>query len=57
MIGTKLGRLTRRQDADLALFGDYLKAVRIPIGDLSIDPKAWQGITWGLIEGFVKWQL
>ena len=47
----------RRQDADLQLFADYLKSVKIPVGDLSTDPKAWQGMTWGLIEGFVKWQL
>jgi integrase len=47
----------RRQDADLQLFADYLKAAEIPAGDLSTDPKAWQGMTWGLIEGFVKWQL
>ncbi|RPJ25104.1 MAG: hypothetical protein EHM33_15675 [Chloroflexi bacterium] len=47
----------RRQDADLQLFADYLKATKIPVGDLSTDPKAWQGVTWELIEGFVKWQL
>ena len=47
----------RRQDADLQLFADYLKSANLPVGDLSTDPKAWQGMTWGLIEGFVKWQL
>src|SRR5512139_4345005 len=47
----------RRQDADLQLFADYLKASEISVGELSTDPKAWQGMTWGLVEGFVKWQL
>jgi integrase len=47
----------RRQDADLQLFADYLKAAGVPAGNLSEDPLAWQGITWGLVEGFVKWQL
>lgn len=47
----------RRQDADLQLFADYLRAAKIPVGNLSTDPKAWQGMTWGLVEGFVKWQL
>lgn len=47
----------RRQDADLALFADYLKAARLPAGDLATDPRAWLGITWGLVEGFIKWQL
>jgi len=26
-------------------------------GDLAQDAAAWQGITWGLVEAFVKWQL
>lgn len=25
--------------------------------DLARDPNAWRGVTWGLVEGFVKWQL
>lgn len=47
----------RRQDADLALFADYLKSARLRVGKLATDPRAWMGITWGLVEGFVKWQL
>jgi integrase len=47
----------RRQDADLALLADYLKSAGLNVGDFSTDPTAWQGITWGLVEGFVKWQL
>src|SRR5687768_2833417 len=53
----KAANTIRRQDADLQLFADYLNSANIPVGDLAIDPKAWQGMTWGLIEGFVKWQL
>ena len=47
----------RRQEADLGLFADFLAEMNIPIGDLLMDPEAWRGITWGLVEAFVKWQL
>lgn len=48
----------RRQDADLALFAEFLYTVKVrEIGDLQRDPAAWQGVTWGLVETFVKWQL
>ena len=48
----------RRQDTDLALFAQYLLDVAdIPTGDLSGDPQAWAGVTWGLVAGFAKWQL
>lgn len=53
----KAANTTRRQDADLALFAEYLNAARLPAGNFAEDPRAWQGITWGLVEGFVKWQL
>lgn len=47
----------RNQDASLALFADYLQAVGVPVhnGDLADRPEAWQGVTWGLIAGFVEW--
>ncbi len=48
----------RRQDADLALFGEFLYTVHVrEISDLTTDPEAWRGVTWGLVEAFVKWQL
>lgn len=48
----------RRQDADLALFAEFLYTVKVrEIGDLTSDPEAWRGVTWGLVEAFVKWQL
>ena len=42
------------------LFGEYLAVVGIPdpsADTLQTDPQAWRGITWGLVEGFVKWCL
>jgi len=45
----------RRQRADLAAFAAYLG--RADPEALGRDPAAWQGLTWGLVEGFVKWQL
>jgi integrase len=53
----KAGNTTRRQDADLKLFSDFLAAMGAPIEqDLATDPAAWTGISWGLVEAFVKWQ-
>jgi integrase len=47
-----------RQDSDLALFGEYLALMGIRIAyDLATEPEAWIPITWGLISGFVQWQL
>src|SRR5579859_5416020 len=47
----------RRQDADLALFARYLGEAGIVVGNLPDSPTAWRGITWGIIAGFVEWQL
>jgi integrase len=51
----------RRQDAALDKFSEYLAEANggdAPSGDaLASDPEAWRGITWGLVEGFVKWLL
>lgn len=63
----------KRQDADLALFGQFLAGVGVRVGltlfaeflasvgvkagNLARDPQAWHGISWGLCESFVKWQL
>jgi len=47
----------RRQDADLNLFATFLGSLGIECGALAEDPLAWRGITWGLVEAFVKWQL
>lgn len=47
----------RRQDADLALFAVYLEDVGIVAGDMALNPESWRGVTWGIVEGFVRWQL
>ena len=47
----------RRQQADLALFTRFLGGLGVTVGELSTDPSAWAGITWGLVEAFVKWQI
>jgi integrase len=50
----------RRQDAALDKFSEYLAeaAGDAPSGkDLASNPEAWAGVTWGLVEGFVKWLL
>lgn len=55
-----LSEQTRRaQDADLARWGRYLAAVGAPgVGyDWAGDPSSWAGVTWGLIEAFLRWQL
>ncbi|HIP71614.1 MAG TPA: site-specific integrase [Anaerolineae bacterium] len=50
----------RTQAAALSLWSDYLDHVSFPAGTASAyqsDPAAWQGITWGLVTGFVRWML
>ena len=48
----------RRQQAGLALFQEFLAQVGvIPEKPLFDSPDGWKFITWGLVEGFVKWQL
>jgi len=47
----------RRQQADLALFAGFLDGLGVNAGALAQDPEAWRGVTWGLLEAFVKWQL
>jgi hypothetical protein len=50
----------RRQGVILASFSDYLAQVagEVPTSEaLASDPEAWRGVTWGLVDGFVKWLL
>src|ERR687893_1163054 len=53
----KAPQTLRRKKADLLLFWEYLEAAGIPTGDLMHDPSEWAGMTWGLVAGFVEWQL
>ena len=39
----------RRQDVELANFGVFVGA-----NNLAINPVAWLGISWGIVESFVK---
>jgi integrase len=48
----------KRQDVDLRSFLDYLGVVGVTIPDglrLELDAQAWNGISAGLVDGFVKW--
>lgn len=51
----------RAQYADLVTFAKYLCDAGVtthPTGDeLQSQPDAWQGVTWGLVQGFVNWML
>ena len=48
----------RAQDADLDLFASYLYEMGVRLSSHpGKSPGAWQGITWGLITGFVHWML
>jgi len=47
----------RRQANDLALFADFLNTTGLQVGDFMNEPEAWRGVTWGLVEGFTRWQL
>ncbi|MCD4687493.1 MAG: tyrosine-type recombinase/integrase [Anaerolineae bacterium] len=50
----------RRQVADLALFARYLAARATPLPSSEIlmrNSASWRGVTWGLVAGFVAWQL
>lgn len=46
-----------RQDDDLNCFALYLKQVGVKAGELSTDPAAWRGLTFGFVEGFTRWML
>jgi integrase len=51
----KAANTRRRQDGDLALFADYLRALGQQPGELGADPAAWAGLSWGLVSGFARW--
>lgn len=57
----KAANTLRAQGADLAAFAKYLGAAGVtgcPTGnELQNYPEAWQGVTWGLVKGFIAWLL
>lgn len=55
--GRKAPHTRRRHQADLALFRRFLADAGVATGDLYAEPSAWQGVSWGLVAGFIEWQL
>lgn len=55
----KASNTVEAQGFDLACFAEYLSmaGVNVAASHLQTSPEAWQGVTWGLVQGFVKWQL
>ncbi len=53
----KSAETLRRLAADIALFENYLQFAGVPVSGMSADLSAWRGVTHGLVDGFLKWQL
>jgi len=55
----KAANTDKAQGFDLAVFADYLAAAgyHVTADQLQTTPGAWQGMTWGIVKGFVEWQL
>jgi integrase len=54
----KASNTIRRHGADLDIFAEFLAYAGAPVtGDLAVDPSAWAGLTWGVVEGFKAWQV
>src|SRR5687768_4617286 len=53
----KADNTIRRKVADLALFESFLQSAGVPASGLFEDPRAWSGVTWGIVEAFKAWQL
>lgn len=50
----------KRHARDLELFTEYMLDIGIMPdkgADFQINPNAWEGVTWGIVEGFIHWQL
>lgn len=59
-ISQKSANTLKRHSRDLELFAEYLLDVGIMPehgADFQTNPEAWRGATWGIIEGFIAWQL
>lgn len=53
----KSANTLRAQDADLDLFRTFIASTGITACQNFTEPACWQGITWGLVKGFVQWLL
>ena len=47
----------KRKQFDIALFERFLNSQSIPIRGMFRNPAAWTGITYGLVQEFVQWQV
>lgn len=72
-LSRKADNTIRRQVADLGRFADYLRQVSEQMGNgmsdfsedvrdfillgSAPDARVWQGVTWGLVEGFRNWMV
>lgn len=59
-LAEKAANTIKRHSRDLELFAEYLLDVGIMPdrgADFQSNPAAWQGLTWGLVEGFSQWLL
>ncbi|WP_420627990.1 tyrosine-type recombinase/integrase [Candidatus Leptofilum sp.] len=59
-LSQKSANTLKRHARDLELFAEYLLDVGIMPehgADFQTNPKAWLGVTWGIVEGFIAWQL
>ena len=49
------------QDGDLTTFAEFINGIRkmtaCDAAGLAVNPACWQGLTWGIVEAFVKWML
>lgn len=56
----KSANTVKRQARDLELFAEYLIDVGIRLkdgADFQSNGWAWKGVSWGIVEGFLQWQL
>ena len=59
-LSEKATNTIKRHARDLELFAEYLLDVGLELehgADFQTNPHAWRGVTWGIVEGFVQWQL
>ncbi|MCB8923869.1 MAG: site-specific integrase [Ardenticatenaceae bacterium] len=59
-LSEKASNTVKRHARDLELFAEYLLDIGLELehgADFQINPYAWRGVTWGIVEGFVQWQL
>ena len=58
-VSRKAENTVRAQSTDLQRFAEFLAAAGVPASGerLQSEPAAWQGVSWGLVEAFVKWMV